>query len=238
MLYCDDFSGLDPLSNYVIWNGVYQFSSISIVNQELALQNNGSSPGLAAAYIMNNSSISFHDTVLEAKVEFSSSMSVRSLMGVGFWANPNTPNDNFVTWDLQLDEQNAYLIGVVGGVGFRYPTYLGSYLQPNTVYDLALVIEGTVIEGADYVLGLVNGQPVFSTTLASLASLPSTMHPGFDSNAYGYADAPETLYYSDAIAHSIPATSIPEPATWVAMILGFAASGSQVGAKRAGRGLD
>ena len=52
VLYCDDFSGLDPLSNYVIWNGVYQFSSISIVNQELALQNNGSSPGLAAAYIM------------------------------------------------------------------------------------------------------------------------------------------------------------------------------------------
>ena len=208
VLYCDDFSGSDPLSAYMVHN--YGFPSISVVDQQLQWVNNYGGGGVSA-YVVNDASIPFRDTSFTTTVEFSTPGYLRSLMGIGYYASLSDPgNAAWMLWALQLDEQNAYFIFYDGSHSVSIPT--SASFAINTPYDIRLVVESS-----GQVSGYVDGGLVFQQTF-DLSSFPTLMYPGFVGNAYGWL--PETQIYTDAIARSIP-----ELPTWTLLVVGFAALG-------------
>ena len=213
VLYCDDFTDPNALSNYTVTNFNDKYASISVVDDQLALLSEWpSSGGFAAAYVAYNTAVQFRDTAFDARVEFSTADMPRSLVGIAFVGNPGNPNPNYVSWDLQLDEQRAYFLGRIGDQPFSYSTPFA--FNANQVYDLTLEVVGT-----DSLLGFVDGTLVAETHLV-LSGLPAQMYPNLGGNAYGN---PETEFLTDEIVHVLPV--VPEPATWTMMLLGFGGLG-------------
>jgi hypothetical protein len=120
IVYCEDFSGPNPLANYNVSNpwSVYApeavpFTSISVIDQKLAWVNNPS--GLAWAIVDSKTPITIRDTLLEADVQLQTdTASLRSFVGIQFYANDNTT----IRWALQLDELSALLDLNVPGLPF------------------------------------------------------------------------------------------------------------------------
>jgi hypothetical protein len=192
IVYCEDFSGPNPLANYTINNpvdGDLPFTSISVINQTLQWVNNPS--GFAVALVAHNTPVNVRDTSLEADVQFKTSIPLRSAMGVTFVGAPGSAS-NEILYFLQLDEQRAYFLLRIAGVTQAYESTYFPSLVPNKTYRLRLEIVGTT-----EVRGYVDGVLLFDNTY-NLSGLPALMYPGFEGSAYGYPA--ETQVYANAIA--------------------------------------
>jgi hypothetical protein len=193
VVYCEDFSGTNPLTNYTVtnpWGSGPGFKSIGISNQQLAWVNNPAG-GALASVIYNRQNLNVANTSLEADVQFVTSAALRSNMGIGLFGDTSYPGVR-IQLGLQLDDQRAALSVVNDFGGINNTVSNGYPLAPNQTYRIRLEIEG-----ATRVRGYIDGSLVVDVQ-QDLSSFPAQMFPGFVGNAYGWY--PETQLYSNVIA--------------------------------------
>jgi hypothetical protein len=139
-----------------------------------------------------------------------------------------------------------YVIGVNTGTGAIKP--FAGIGEPNVTFDQVIIVQknGTATLGANSLTTLLSGNQFIVTVPVSL--LPST---GATPANYGFNIWPRegaTLTNNSQIADFAPdnalltvhgiVTAVPEPATWLMMLLGFGAIGGAIRFRQAGsRGI-
>jgi hypothetical protein len=211
VLYCEDFSGTNPLGSYTVtnpWHGSIPFTSISVNNEKLAWANNTS--GLASAMVNRNTPMAFIDTVLEADVRFdTANPQLRSFMGTQWFLGPTSSDfQNRIVWGLQLDEHRAYLdLNVAGGIQIHTSRTFAS-LVPGKTYRLRLDVGGD--RG---IRGYVDDSLLLDESY-DFSGLPRLLNSGLVGNLYGYF--PETQQYDNVLVRTIP-----EPSTGSLLAVGI-----------------
>lgn len=133
-----------------------------------------------------------------------------------------------------------YVIGVDTGAGAIRP--FGGIGQPNVIFDQVIIVQknGTATLGANSLTTLLSGNQFIVNVPVSL--LPST---GFTPQQYGFNIWPRegaVVTNNSQITDFAPNnallavtgvfTPVPEPATWLMMILGFGAIGAAMRRRR------
>ena len=127
-----------------------------------------------------------------------------------------------------------YVIGVDTGTGAIKP--FAGIGEPNVIFDQVIIVQknGTATVGANSLVTALSGN-MFSVTVP-LAFLPST---GASPGLYGFNIWPRegsTVTGNQQITDFAPnnalLTAVPEPATWLSMLLGFALVGGALRFRR------
>jgi hypothetical protein len=177
IVYCEDFSGPNPLGAYTVNNpisaGYSAYSSISIINQTLVFRD---SLGFAVANVVSNRTLNWQDSSLQSSIKFATNPALRNLMGI-FWVS-GTPGQSYISWDLQLDEKNAYLIIVLNGKLLAFQPVAYPALQPNQSYVMRLDIEGN-----QKVRGYIDDVLVLTANV-DLSGFPPLQNIAFGGDSY------------------------------------------------------
>lgn len=139
--------------------------------------------------------------------------------------------------DVNTSLPGFYVIGVDTGHGANAP--FGNIGEPNVVFDQVIVVQknGTAMLGGNSLTTLLSGNEFIVSVPVSL--LPST---GFAAQNYGFNIWPRfgstvtgNGQISDFAPNNTLLTSVgllPEPATWLSMILGFGLIGGMMRFRR------
>lgn len=201
VVFCDDFSGSNPLAAYLVENppspsGGQSPRSISINGGELS---SAYVIGFGVTKISSLTALPVRNHSLEGLVRFSTASSVRSSAGIN-WLDGVSSNLRQIQFWLQDDENAAYL-----EIDQRGPSLTGTYRREgvsypvlnNTTYQLRLDI--TPDTGGNHRLRCyVNGVLVMDVTDA-LSLLPALMRPGFAGNSHGTVD----LRYDNLVVRAL-----------------------------------
>src|SRR5690349_20831987 len=139
---------------------------------------------------------------------------------------------------INPETDGYYIIGVNTGAGAIDP--FGSIGQPDVESDKVVVVagEGEVFIGSEDLVFSIFGNSF--SVLVPLSLLPST---GADPLDYGFnlwprteIDTPGNLEHISDFAPNnalLKATAVPEPVTWMTMLLGFGLAGASLRFRRA-----
>lgn len=178
VVFCEDFSGADPLADFTLENppapsGGQSAMTIGINDQALTFDHLS---GFGVANALTATTHAFADTSVEAQVRIETSISPepRGFAAIG-WADGST-SQGYILFGLQLDEDRAYIFAGEGSVSDYAAASLA--VAPNTTYLLRLgVTLPNLIEG------YVDDQLVVSLVF-DLSLFPAQMNLALGGNSY------------------------------------------------------
>ena len=191
IIFCEDFSGADPLAQYTVFNYRDPFS-IFVENEELVYRQPGY--GFSAAAALHNNALEFRDTSFEADLRFETSNSnLRTRMGIEWCTEPLF--DHRIHWGLQHDEDVGAFEVFINGTNVTGVVTFPVTVEPNVTYRVRLDVEGN-----NKIKGYVDGNLIFDRTI-DLSGLPQFMRPAFHGNSHaGSLDQ----HYDNAIIQAKP----------------------------------
>jgi hypothetical protein len=178
VIFFEDFSGPNPLANYVLENPPSPADgqspmSIGIANEALTLDY---LYGFGVAWVKHQSPIGFRDTFFESdlRLETSYLYDPRGWGNIG-WVNGSSAQ-GYITFGLQLDEDRAYIF--IWDSSTSDWTYAPIQVDRNVTYRLRLEVRSP-----NLIQGYVNDQLVVSMNF-DLSRFPAQMNPGVGANSY------------------------------------------------------
>lgn len=210
IVYCEDFSGTDPLSAYTVDNGVAgnEPYNISITNEELVLAS--TQRRFSVTDIMYNTAFDFRNSSFESNLRFDTPNALLRSASEIFWTSDPTGSldshgQYFIALTLQLDERRVYLswgLGAGNPRGNRWVPWVPS--GPNEDYRVELEIEevpGTSRPTILALKGYVDGTEVIGFNEEELgidmSGFPPILYPSF--RGATHASSPISHVYDDAV---------------------------------------
>jgi hypothetical protein len=144
--------------------------------------------------------------------------------------------------DIDTSLPGFYVIGVDTGSGTAAP--FGAIGEPNVRFNQVIVVQknGTATLGANALTALISGNQFIVSVPVSL--LPSTgvapadygfnLWPRFGSTVTGNAQISDFAPNNALLTTRGVVTALPEPGTWLSMILGFGMIGGALRLRRRG----